>query len=82
MPQERATRLHLPANIALSERARQTPVCLNALRFLSDLVTTLGKKNQTVVVSLQAWSINASKMPQEFCLYPTKISHLKIGGAY
>lgn len=62
MPQERATRLHLPANIALSERARQTPVCLNALRFLSDLVTTLGKK-QTVVVSLQAWSINASKMP-------------------
>lgn len=41
MPQERATRLHLPANIALSERARQTPVCLNALRFLSDLVTTL-----------------------------------------
>ena len=54
MPQERATRLHLPANIAPSERARETPVCLNAGWFLSDLVTTLEKKKkQTVVFSVQ-----------------------------
>lgn len=55
MPQERATRLHLPANIAPSESARETPVCLNAGWFLSDLVTTLEKKKkkQTVVFSVQ-----------------------------
>ena len=67
MPQERATRLHLPANIALSERACQTPVCVNALRFLSDLVTTLERKKQKVVVNLQALyvvsPINTSKIP-------------------
>lgn len=46
MPQKRATRFHLPANNALSERARQAPVSLPVLWFLSDSVTVLEQNKQ------------------------------------
>lgn len=72
MPQERATRLHLPANIALSERARQTPVCLNALRFLSDLVTTLGKKTKQLSLACKRGQSTPQKCLKNFVCTPQR----------